>query len=197
MEQIMTSSGFSRVTVPFRVARGGWRVPCVVAATALLYTLSPVRATGSSLPERTARSNETIGVRTVPALKTAAPTVSLTHLPLVMRVGKDEFRVAFGIKSAGCAATGCHGVVRYRVQWKADDGTTRLDIREVGFAVAPHSADRTITVDRQYFDTSEGAHTTDVVQVTVDRLTCQPDSEGSVLARNANREQTLPPIRAD
>jgi len=58
MEQIMTSSGFSRVTVPFRVARGGWRVPCVVAATALLYTLSPVRATGSSLPERTARSNE-------------------------------------------------------------------------------------------------------------------------------------------
>jgi hypothetical protein len=58
MEQIMTSSGFVRVTVPFRVARGGWRVPCVVAATALLYTLSPVRATGSSLPERTARSNE-------------------------------------------------------------------------------------------------------------------------------------------
>ena len=58
MEQIMTSSGFFRVTVPFRVARGGWRVPCVVAATALLYTLSPVRATGSSLPERTARSNE-------------------------------------------------------------------------------------------------------------------------------------------
>src|SRR5512135_1203058 len=106
MEQIMTSSGFFRSTVPFRVARGGWRVPCVVAATALLYTLSPVRATGSSLPERTAR------------LKTAAPTVSLTHLPLVMRLGKDEFRVAFGIKSAGCAATGCHGVVRYRVQWK-------------------------------------------------------------------------------
>jgi hypothetical protein len=65
MEQIMTSSGFFRVTVPFRVARGRWRVPCVVAATALLYTLSPVRATGSSLPERTARSNETIGVRTV------------------------------------------------------------------------------------------------------------------------------------
>ena len=185
MEQIMTSSGFSRVTVPFRVARGGWRVPCVVAATALLYTLSPVRATGSSLPERTAR------------LKTAAPTVSLTHLPLVMRLGKDEFRVAFGIKSAGCAATGCHGVVRYRVQWKADDGTTRRDIREVDFAVAPHSADRTITVDRQYFDTAEGAHTTDVVQVTVDRLTCQPDSEGSVLARNTNRDQTLPPIRAD
>jgi len=58
MEQIMTSSGFVRVTVPFRVARGGWRVPCVVTATALLYTLSPVRATGSSLPERTARSNE-------------------------------------------------------------------------------------------------------------------------------------------
>jgi len=114
-----------------------------------------------------------------------------------MRVGKDEFRVAFGIKSVGCVATGCHGMVRYRVQWKAEDGTTRRDIREVGFAVAPHSADRTITVDRQYFDTAEGAHTTDVVQVTVDRLTCHPNTEGSVLARNANREQTLQPIRAE
>jgi hypothetical protein len=133
----------------------------------------------------------------VPALKAAAPAVSLTQLPLVMRVGKDEFRVAFGIKSTGCAATGCHGVVRYRVQWKADDGTSRRDIREVAFAVAPHSADRTITVDRQYFDTAEGAHTTDIVQVTVDRLSCQPDSEGGVLARNSNREQTLPPIQAD
>jgi len=47
MEQIMTSSGFFRVTVPFPVARGRWRVPCVVAATALLYTLSPVRACAS------------------------------------------------------------------------------------------------------------------------------------------------------
>ena len=197
MEQIMMSSGFSRVAVPFRGARGGWRVPCVVAATALLYALSPVRAAGSALAERTPGSNETIGVRPVPALKASPPAVSLTQPPLVMRVGKDEFRVAFGIKSAGCAATGCHGVVRYHVQWKADDGTTRLAIREVDFAVAPHSADRTITVDRQYFDTAEGAHTTDVVQVTVDRLTCQPDNEGSVLARNANPEQTLPPNRAD
>ena len=197
MERIMMSSGFSRVAVPFRVARGGWRVPCVVAATALLYALSPVRAAGSALPERTAGSNEPVGVRAVPAPKAAAPAVSLTQRPLVMRVGKDEFRVAFGIKSVGCTATGCHGVVRYRVQWKAEDGTTRRDIREVGFAVAPHSADRTITVDRQYFDTAEGAHTTDVVQVTVDRLICHPDTKGSVLARNANREQTLQPIRAD
>jgi hypothetical protein len=166
-----------------------------LVATALLYTLSPVRVTGNALRERTAGSNEAI-VRAVPALKAAAPAVSLTQLPLVMRVGKDEFRVAFGIKSVGCAATGCHGVVRYRVQWRADDGTTRFDIREVDFAVAPNSADRTITVDRQYFDTAEGAHTTDVVQVTVDRLTCHPDSEDSVLARNANPEQTLQPIRA-
>jgi len=197
MDQIMTSGGFFRVTAPFRAARGAWRVPCVVAATALLYTLSPVQATGSSLPERAARSNETIGVRAVPALKADVPAVSLTQLPLVMRVGKDEFRVAFGIKSTGCAATGCHGVVRYRVQWKADDGTTRMDTREVEFAVAPHSADRTITVDRQYFDTAEGAHTTDVLQVTVDHLTCQADSEGGVLAREANPERTLTPVRTD
>jgi hypothetical protein len=27
-------------------------------------------------------------------------------------------------------------------------------------------------LERQYFDTAEGAHTTDVVKVTVDRITC-------------------------
>jgi hypothetical protein len=33
-------------------------------------------------------------------------------------------------------------------------------------------ASRAITVDRQYFDTAEGQHTTDVVKVSVDRITC-------------------------
>jgi hypothetical protein len=31
---------------------------------------------------------------------------------------------------------------------------------------------RTMTVDRQYFDTAEGAHTTNVVRVTVAMITC-------------------------
>lgn len=93
-----------------------------------------------------------------------------------MRMGKDEFRIAFGIKSAGCAPNGCHGVIRYRVNWKAEDGTTSWGIREVGYRVLPHTA-RTLTVDRQYFDTAEGAHTTDVVEVTVARITCHEGTE--------------------
>jgi hypothetical protein len=31
---------------------------------------------------------------------------------------------------------------------------------------------RTITVDRQFFDTAEGAHTTDAVKVSVNSITC-------------------------
>ena len=119
-----------------------------VLAVAALHALSPVRAAASELP-----------------------AVSLTQSPLVMRMSQDEFRVAFGIKSVGCSAKGCRGAIRYRVNWKAEDGTTRWEIREVDYAVVPHSA-RTIAVDRQYFDTAEGAHTTDVLKVTVARITC-------------------------
>jgi len=132
----------------------------VVAATALLYALSPVRALGSELSARLGGSSEAAGA--VHSQETETPTVSLTQDPLVMRMGKDEFRVAFGINSVGCTTSGCYGAIRYRVNWKAEDGTTRSDIREVGYTVVPNAA-RTITVDRQYFDTAEGAHRTDVV----------------------------------
>src|SRR5262249_37768071 len=128
-------------------ARSGCKALVAVAATALLYGLSPARAVGSEISARLEGSEK--------------PEVSLTQSPLVMRVGKDEFRVAFGINSVGCAGRGCYGAIRYRVNWKAEDGTIRSDIREVGYTVVPTAA-RTITVDRQYFDTSEGAHTTDV-----------------------------------
>jgi hypothetical protein len=105
----------------------------------------------------------------------AAPSpehsVSLTQEPVVMRLSKDEFRIAFGINSEHCAATGCNGVIHYRVDWKAEDGTTRSENRRVNYAAWP-SAGRSITVDRQYFDTAEGAHTTDVIRVNVDKITC-------------------------
>jgi hypothetical protein len=41
----------------------------------------------------------------------------------------------------------------------------------VNYTVLPH-ASRALTVDRQYFDTAEAQHTTDVVKVSVDRITC-------------------------
>ena len=139
----------------------------LLTATALLYALTPVRAVASELSVRAARPEQA--------------AASLTENPLVMRLGKDEFRVAFGINSVGCSGSGCYGAIRYRVNWTAEDGTTHSDIREVGYTVVPNAA-RTITVDRQYFDTSEGAHTTDVVQVTVSRITCHRGTEGGVLS---------------
>jgi hypothetical protein len=98
-------------------------------------------------------------------------SASLVQDPLVMRLSKDEFRIAFGINAQGCASNGCSGVIHYRVKWKTEDGAVMSEFRRVRYTVVPHSS-RTITVDRQYFDTAEGAHTTDVVKVTVDRITC-------------------------
>jgi hypothetical protein len=62
-------------------------------------------------------------------------------------------------------------LIRYRVDWKTPDGTTRSEIRHVNYTVSPN-ASRTIAVDRQYFDTAEGQHTTDVLKVSVDAITC-------------------------
>jgi hypothetical protein len=99
------------------------------------------------------------GVTVAPA---SERSVSLTQEPLVMRLSKDEFRIAFGINAERAAPYGCNGVIRYRVDWK-----TRL----VNYTVSPH-ASRAITVDRQYFDTAEGQHTTEVIKVSVDKITC-------------------------
>jgi hypothetical protein len=99
-------------------------------------------------------------------------SVSLTQDPLVMRLNKDEFRIAFGINGERCGENGCSGMIRYRVNWKTADGTTRSEIKHVNYTVSPR-ARRTIAVDRQYFDTAEGQHTTDVVKVSIDAITCR------------------------
>jgi hypothetical protein len=121
-----------------------------------------------------------LAVLTMSASAGAAPAprgpVSLTQDPLVMRLNKDEFRIAFGINGERCGANGCSGVIRYRVDWKTADGTTRSEVKQVGYSVSPLAA-RTIAVDRQYFDTAEGRHTTDVVKVRVDAITCRDGVE--------------------
>jgi hypothetical protein len=112
--------------------------------------------------------------------------VSLTQDPVVMRLSKDEFRIAFGLNSEHCASGGCNGVIRYRVDWKTEDGTTRSEIKRVSYTAVP-SAHRAMTVDRQYFDTAEGAHTTDVVRVSVDMITCEDGvGSGSASSRTAS-----------
>jgi hypothetical protein len=99
-------------------------------------------------------------------------SVSLTQDPLVMRLNKDEFRIAFGINGERCRQNGCNGMIRYRVDWKTADGTIRSETKHVNYSVSP-LAPRTIAVDRQYFDTAEGQHTTDVVKVSIDAITCR------------------------
>jgi hypothetical protein len=108
------------------------------------------------------------------AASSAERSVSLTQDPLVMRVSKDEFRIAFGLNGERCGAGGCSGLIHYRVDWKTPDGKTRSEIRHVNYTVSP-SAGRTIAVDRQFFDTAEGQHTTDVVKVSVDAITVSAD----------------------
>jgi hypothetical protein len=116
-----------------------------------------------------------MAMMTLSAAAGAAPpaqrSVSLTQEPLIMRLNKDEFRIAFGINGERCGAKGCSGMIRYRVDWKTADGTTRSEIKHVNYTVSPH-ASRTIAVDRQYFDTAEGQHTTEVVKVSIDAITC-------------------------
>ena len=106
------------------------------------------------------------------AAPAAERSVSLTQAPLIMRLDKDEFRIAFAINGERCGAVGCSGMIRYRVQWRVADGTTRSETKQVSYDVSP-LAGRTIAVDRQYFDTAEGQHTTEVIKVSIDRITCR------------------------
>ncbi len=102
----------------------------------------------------------------------SAASVSLAQRPVVMRLSADEFRIAFGINAASCVARGCSGAIRYRVDWKTEDGVLHSETKRVDYIAEPR-ANRTITVDRARFDTAEGAHTTDVVDVRVERITCR------------------------
>ena len=111
----------------------------------------------------------------VGAAAPAQPLVWLTQAPLVMRLSKDEFRIAFGVNGERCFPGGCHGLIRYRVNWRTEDGMSRSEIKRVNYAVYPHTR-RSITVDRQYFDTAEGEHTTHIVSVSVDLITCEEAS---------------------
>ena len=113
---------------------------------------------------------------TAGAAAPAQRSVSLTQAPLVMRLNKDEFRIAFGINGERCGKSGCSGMIHYRVDWKTADGATRSEIKHVNYSVSP-LAPRTIAVDRQYFDTAEGQHTTDVVNVSIAAITCRDGVE--------------------
>ncbi len=106
------------------------------------------------------------------ATEPVAGAISLSQTPLVMRLSKDEFRIAFGLNGEHCVRSGCHGRIRYRVHWRTEDGVRHAEVKELSYAIAAHSG-RSIAVDRQYFDTGEAQHTTEIIGVTVDEITCQ------------------------
>jgi len=104
----------------------------------------------------------------------AAPatcSVSLAQDPLPMRIGKDEFRIAFGLDAASCEETGCSGSIRYKATWQTEDGRQSTELKSVGFTI-PNGARRSISVDRHYFDTAEAQHTTRIAAVDIDQISC-------------------------
>lgn len=105
------------------------------------------------------------------AAPASACSVSLSQDPVVMRLNKDEFRIAFGVNGEHCVSDGCSGVIRYKADWKTEDGKTSTDSKLLSYSV-PRGASRSIAVDRHYFDTAEGKHTTDIVKVSVDEVSC-------------------------
>ena len=116
---------------------------------------------------------------------TAAPAmcgVGLTQDPLVMRVGKDEFRIAFGLDAAACRESGCSGSIRYNATWQTDDGQQSTERKTVAFDI-PAGAERSLSVDRHYFDTAEAQHTTNVVGVDVEQISCDSSERSSLASR--------------
>ena len=97
--------------------------------------------------------------------------VTLTQDPLVMRLGKDEFRIAFGLDGSTCRGAGCAGVIRYSATWQAEDGTRNTEQKSVRYEI-PEAAERSLTVDRSYFDEGEAQHMVEVVSVDVSQISC-------------------------
>jgi hypothetical protein len=115
----------------------------------------------------------------------AAPgtcSVSLTQDPLVMRIGKDEFRIAFGLDAAACRESGCSGSIRYNATWATDDGQQSTEQKTVAFDI-PAGAERSLSVDRHYFDTAEAQHTTNIVGVDVQQIRCDSSERSSLASR--------------
>jgi len=109
-------------------------------------------------------------------------SVSLTQDPLVMRIGKDEFRIAFGLDAASCKDGGCSGSIRYDTTWETEDGVRSTEQKTVSFDI-PEGAERSLSVDRSYFDTAEAKHTTKVVGVAVSQINCDASPKTGLASR--------------
>ena len=105
------------------------------------------------------------------ATPAATCAVTVTQEPVIIRMNKDEFRIAFGVSGERCQESGCAGVIHYKAAWRTESGEQSVESKLLSYDI-PNGATQSIAVDRHYFDTSEGKHTTDLVQVTVDDVSC-------------------------
>jgi len=105
------------------------------------------------------------------AIPATTCAVTVAKNPVIIRMDKDEFRIAFGVSGERCQESGCSGVIRYKAAWRTENGEQSVDTKLLSYDI-PNGASQSIAVDRHYFDTSEGKHTTDLVQVTVDDVSC-------------------------
>jgi hypothetical protein len=104
----------------------------------------------------------------------AAPAVCAVQVgkdPVVMRMSKDEFRIAFGVSGAQCHENGCTGVIQYDAAWRTEDGSENVDHKLLSYSI-PSGTNQSIAVDRHYFDTGEGRHTTELVRVRISDVSC-------------------------
>jgi hypothetical protein len=111
-----------------------------------------------------------------------ACSISLSQDPLVMRIGKDEFRIAFGLDTQACKDTGCAGTIKYNTTWETEDGARSTEQKSVAFSV-PDGAERSLSVDRSYFDSGEAQHTTKVVSVDVAEISCDSAAGNGLASR--------------
>jgi len=101
----------------------------------------------------------------------AACSVNINNDPLIMRMSKDEFRIAFGVSGDQCPDGGCAGAIAYEATWRTEDGAEAVDRKMLSYSI-PSGAKHSIAVDRHYFDTGEGKHTTELVRVSVSDVSC-------------------------
>jgi hypothetical protein len=97
--------------------------------------------------------------------------VGLSQDPLVMRLGSDEFRIAFGLDGSRCPPGGCRGEISYKATWRGQDGVRTTEQKSVHFDI-PSGAPRSLTTDRSYFDDGEARQTTEIVAVDVSKISC-------------------------
>ena len=66
--------------------------------------------------------------------------------------------------------------------WETEDGIRSTEQKTVTFNI-PDGAERSLSVDRSYFDTAEAKHTTKVVGVDVSQITCDGPPQTGLASR--------------